>query len=132
LASLIPQAFSADHFGTRVSSTLAASNRYCGAWRHRTSRFGQSNRPLRRSGAGSSIRKRTFVRWQSLIFTLLPGPDLVEFGQRSFKFVIEEPHRIENFAEGSGRFSPVSLSKREDAIVSQVSYDGQVRNPIVG
>src|SRR5260221_1356010 len=28
LASLIPQAFSADHFGTRVSSTLAASNRY--------------------------------------------------------------------------------------------------------
>src|SRR5215475_15931904 len=28
LASLMPQAFSADHFGTRVSSTLAASNRY--------------------------------------------------------------------------------------------------------
>src|SRR6266404_1268786 len=28
LASLIPQAFSADHFGTRVSSTLAASNGY--------------------------------------------------------------------------------------------------------
>ena len=28
LASLIPQAFKADHFGTRVSSTLAASNRY--------------------------------------------------------------------------------------------------------
>src|SRR5256885_3500331 len=27
LASLIPQAFSADHFGTRVSSTLAASKR---------------------------------------------------------------------------------------------------------
>src|SRR5215813_6268849 len=28
LASLMPQALSADHFGTRVSSTLAASNRY--------------------------------------------------------------------------------------------------------
>src|SRR5262249_8744225 len=28
LASLIPQAFSADHFGTRLSSTSAASNRY--------------------------------------------------------------------------------------------------------
>src|SRR5262249_60917587 len=28
LASLTPHAFSVDHFGTRVSSTLAASNRY--------------------------------------------------------------------------------------------------------
>src|SRR5215475_1354183 len=28
LVSLMPQAFSADHFGTRVSSTPAASNRY--------------------------------------------------------------------------------------------------------
>src|SRR5689334_1745844 len=28
LVSLVPQAFSADHFGTRVSSTPAASNRY--------------------------------------------------------------------------------------------------------
>src|ERR1700746_3914761 len=28
LASLVPQALSADHFGTRVSSTPAASNRY--------------------------------------------------------------------------------------------------------
>src|ERR1700745_2905143 len=28
LASLIPQAFSADHLGTRVSSTPAASNKY--------------------------------------------------------------------------------------------------------
>ena len=33
---------------------------------------------------------------------LSPGHDLFEFGQRSFKFVIEEPHRIENFAEGCG------------------------------
>jgi hypothetical protein len=30
---------------------------------------------------------------------LLPGPDTAEFGQRSFKFVVEEPHRIEDFAE---------------------------------
>jgi len=29
LASLVPQAFTVDHFGTRVSRTPAASNRYC-------------------------------------------------------------------------------------------------------
>ena len=55
-----------------------------------------------------------------------PNPDLVEFGQRSFKFVIEEPHRIKNFAEGCGFFCSVSLSKSEDAIVSQISHDSRV------
>jgi hypothetical protein len=38
LASLIPQAFSPDHFGTRVSNTPAASKSNCVAWRHHTSR----------------------------------------------------------------------------------------------
>jgi hypothetical protein len=58
--------------------------------------------------------------------------DLVEFGQRSFEFVIEEPHRIENFAEGCRRFCPVGLSKGEDAVVAQKSHDRRVGNFICG
>jgi hypothetical protein len=33
------------------------------------------------------------VRLAQLILTILPSPNLVEFGKRSIKFVIEEPHR---------------------------------------
>ena len=54
---------------------------------------------------------------------LLPGPDLVEFEQRSFKFAVEEPHRIEDFAESRGCLGSVGASKREDAVVSQISHD---------
>jgi len=64
--------------------------------------------------------------------SLSPNHDLVEFGQRSFKFVIEEPHRIKNFAEGCRFFCSVSLSKSEDAIVSQIPHDPRVGNFIVG
>src|ERR1700704_5589392 len=58
--------------------------------------------------------------------------DLVELGQRAFKFVIEEPHRIENLAEGCRCFRPVSMSKGEDAVFAQVSHDGRVMNRIAG
>jgi hypothetical protein len=63
--------------------------------------------------------------------TLLPRLDLVEFGKRSFKFGVEEPHRIEDFAEGCRCSGPVSLSKGEDAVVSQISHDPRVGNSIV-
>ena len=56
----------------------------------------------------------------------LPRLDLVEFRTRSFKFGIEEPHRIKNFAEGCRCSCSVSLSKGEDAIVSQISHDPRV------
>ncbi len=57
--------------------------------------------------------------------------DLVILGQRSLKFIIEKPHRIKNFTE-SGRFlCSVSLSKSEDAIVSQISHDPRIVNSIV-
>jgi hypothetical protein len=69
--------------------------------------------------------------WHLLTSTLLPRLDLVEFGKRSFKFGIEEPHRIKNFAEGCRCSCPVSLSKGEDAIVSQISHDRRVGNSIV-
>ena len=62
---------------------------------------------------------------------LLSRLDLVEFGKRSFKFAIEEPHRIKNFVEGCRCSCPVSLSKGEDAIVSQISHDPRVGNFIV-
>src|SRR5258708_4618696 len=70
--------------------------------------------------------------WQLLVLTLLLSLDLFEFGQRSFKFVIEEPHRIENFAEGCRCFCPVNLSKGKDAIVAQISHYRRVRNFMVG
>ena len=58
------------------------------------------------------------VRRASSFWLLL---DLVEFGKRAFELFVEEPHRIENFAEGRGRFGPVSLSKGEHAVVSQIA-----------
>jgi hypothetical protein len=55
------------------------------------------------------------VRWRAIgassnesglgnrsVSPLLLRLDRVELGQRAFKFVVEEPHRIENFAEGCG------------------------------
>ena len=68
---------------------------------------------------------------QPLILTLLPSLDLIEFGQRSLKLVIEEPHRIENFADGCRCSCPVSLSKGEDAVVAQISHYRGVRDFIV-
>src|ERR1700687_308893 len=69
--------------------------------------------------------------WRLLTSTLLPRLDPVKCGKRSFKFGIEEPHRIKNFAEGCRCSCPVSLSKGEDAIVSQISHDRRVGNSIV-
>src|ERR1700676_1845875 len=69
--------------------------------------------------------------WRRLMSTLLPRLDLVEFGKRSFKFGIEEPHRIHDFAEGCRCSCPVGLSKGEDAVVSQISHDRRVGNSIV-
>jgi len=69
--------------------------------------------------------------WRLPTSTLLSRLDLIEFGKRSFKFGIEEPHRIKNFAEGCRCSCPVSLSKGEDAVVSQISHDPRVGNSIV-
>ena len=57
---------------------------------------------------------------------LLLGPDLVEFEERSFKFLVEEPHRIEDFAESCRCRGSVDASKREDAVVSQISHDSRL------
>jgi hypothetical protein len=54
---------------------------------------------------------------------LLSGPDLVEFEQRSFEFAVEQPHRIEDFAERCRCPGSVGAPKREDAVVSQKSHD---------
>jgi hypothetical protein len=50
---------------------------------------------------------------QLLILSLSPNPDLVEFGQRSFKFVIEEPYRSKNFEEGCRFFCSVSFDNQK-------------------
>src|SRR5262249_38173195 len=84
--------------------------------------------------AGSSLDRRLLRECRSglRILTLSLRLDLVEFGQRPFEFVIEEPHRIENFAEGRRCFRPVGPSEGEDAIVAQKSHDRRVGNSIVG
>src|SRR5712672_3131657 len=64
--------------------------------------------------------------------TLLLSPDLVEFEERSFKFVVEEPHRIEDFAESCRRLGSVGASEREGGVVSQISQDPRLRNSVVG
>src|SRR4051812_2221792 len=70
--------------------------------------------------------------WQLLVPTLSLSLDLVESRQRPFKFVIEEPHRIENFAEACRCFCPVGLPKGEDAVVAQISHNRRVGNSMVG
>ena len=57
---------------------------------------------------------------------LFPGPDPVEFGHRSFKLVVEEPHRIEDFAESCRCLGSVGASICEDAVVSQISHDSRL------
>src|SRR5258705_10248241 len=89
-----------------------------------------------RRGRGCLLRetvgaRRTAVRRNLPTSTLLLRLDLVEFGKRSFKFGIEEPHRIKNFAEGCRCSCPVSLSKGEDAVVSQISHDPRLGDSII-
>jgi hypothetical protein len=54
---------------------------------------------------------------------LLPSRDMIEFDQRSFEFVVEEPHRGENFAKSCRCLGSVGVSKRKNAVVSQISHD---------
>src|SRR5512139_638770 len=63
--------------------------------------------------------------------TFLLRFDLAEFGQRAIEYIIEEPHRIQNFAHGRGCLRPVSLTKGEHAVVAQVSHDSRLRNPVI-
>src|SRR5580704_19796213 len=79
---------------------------------------------------GNDVDSESTFAGQALI--LLPTCDLFQHGQRALEFVVEEPHRIENFAEGCGCFRPVGLSKGEDAVVAQISHDGRVGNSIAG
>src|SRR5215467_7116457 len=64
--------------------------------------------------------------------SLLARLDLVELGERAFEFAVEQPHRVENFAEACRRFRPVGLSEREDAVVAQISHDRGVGDPVIG
>src|SRR5260221_947649 len=85
---------------------------------------------ISRVGFGRAGQKKP-LESRGLSLACLPLLDLVECGKRAFEFSIEEPHRIENFAEGRGCSCPVSLSKGEDAVVSQISHDSRVGNSIV-
>src|SRR5207342_1037129 len=51
--------------------------------------------------------------------TFLLRFDLAEFGQRAIEYIIEEPHRIQNFAHGSGCPRPVGFSKGKHAVIAQ-------------
>src|SRR5262249_60641633 len=56
---------------------------------------------------------------------------LVELGQRTVKYIIEEPHRIENFAHRCGRLCAVSFTEGEHAVIAQVSHDSRFGNPVI-
>src|SRR5262249_11890014 len=66
----------------------------------------QAGTPTPRCQAASGIRGVSCyglfpaLGLQSRLLPFLLSLDLVEFGQRAFEFVVEQPHRIENFAEG--------------------------------
>lgn len=79
---------------------------------------------------GPAERALPLVLWRLPGLTLLPRLDIVECGKRSFELFIEEPHRIENLAEGCRCFCPIGRAKGEDAIVSQIFHDRRVGNII--
>src|SRR4026209_1863019 len=57
--------------------------------------------------------------------------DLAEFGQRTVEYIIEQPHRIQNFAHGRGCFGSVSLAIGKHAVVAQISHDSRLGNPVI-
>src|SRR4029079_16498543 len=57
--------------------------------------------------------------------------DVAEFGQRAIKYIIEEPHRIENFAHGRRCLGPVGLAIGKHAVVAQISHDSRLGNPVI-
>src|SRR5215471_12822748 len=61
----------------------------------------------------------------------LASPDLLEFRLRLLELPVEEPHRVENFAEGGRCSGSVSLAEGKDAVVSQVFHDHRIGNPVV-
>src|SRR5512144_2974206 len=63
--------------------------------------------------------------------TFLLRFDLAEFGQRAIEYIIEEPHRIQNFAHGCRCFRSVSLAEGKHAVVAQVSHDSRLGNPVI-
>src|SRR5512143_1677525 len=63
--------------------------------------------------------------------TFLLRFDLAEFGQRAIEYIIEEPHRIQNFAHGCGCFRSISLAEGKHAVVAQVSHDSRLGNPVI-
>src|SRR5215467_11140031 len=44
--------------------------------------------------------------------------DLAICGQRAFKLIVEEPHRIQNFTHGCRRFRPICLAKGKHAVIA--------------
>src|SRR5262245_37783056 len=53
----------------------------------------------------------------------IPCFDLFEARLGGFEFVVEQPHRIEDFAKGRRRSCAVTLAERENAVVAQESHD---------
>src|SRR5207237_7882901 len=47
---------------------------------------------------------------------LLLSFDLFESGSRALELVVEQPHRIQDFAEGRGGFRPVRLAEGEHGV----------------
>src|SRR5262245_10933 len=49
--------------------------------------------------------------------------DLFESGPGALELIVEQPHRIEDFAKSRGDFCSVGLAEREHAVVAQVCHD---------
>src|SRR5262245_39763861 len=59
-----------------------------------------------------------------------PQLDRLEGGAGALELVGEQPHRLEDLAEGGGGPGPVRLAEGEDRVVAQVSHDPRVRDEI--
>ncbi len=98
-------------------------------------RAGTQERPVTRFAsycAGSRVslslaRDTRAAQGCSSTFTRL---NLVELGECAFELVVEQPHGVEDLAEGRRCSRPVGLAVGEDAVVAQIAHDRRVRDPV--
>src|SRR5271165_2111670 len=57
--------------------------------------------------------------------------DLVQSCDGLAELVVEQPHRVEDFAERRRGLRAVDVAEGEDAVVAQISHDGWIGNPVI-
>src|ERR1700757_1815098 len=66
----------------------------------------------------------------ALRLSLALRSDLVELCHCPLELVVEQPHRIENLAEGRRTSRAIGLPESEDAVVAQIAHDPRLGDAV--